>query len=69
MLANFGNARLCRLDPGTLSAHLLVDGHEMGLADMGNCVVDDEGSPGTQVRQRSPGTIPPEPIRSGSTCR
>ena len=43
VLANFGNARLYRLDPGTLSAHLLVDGHEMGLADMGNCVVDDEG--------------------------
>lgn len=43
LVANFGNARLFRIDPETKSARLLLDGHEFGLADMGNCVVDNEG--------------------------
>jgi hypothetical protein len=43
LLSNFGNARLYRTDPETLGARLLVDGRELGLLDMGNCVVDDEG--------------------------
>lgn len=43
VVSNFGNARLYRIDAETLSAQLLVDGHELGLVDMGNCVVDDEG--------------------------
>ena len=43
VLSNFGNAQLYRIDPETMSAHLLIDGHEYGLVDMGNCVVDDEG--------------------------
>ena len=44
VVSNFGNARLYRIDPDAMSAQLLVDGHELGLADMGNCVVDDEGT-------------------------
>lgn len=44
VVANFGNARLYRIDPEALRASLLVDGHELGLGDMGNCVVDDAGS-------------------------
>jgi len=43
VVSNFGNACLYRIDPKTMSAQLLVDGHELGLVDMGNCVVDDEG--------------------------
>jgi hypothetical protein len=43
LVSNFGNGRLYRVDPKTLSARLLVDGHELGLVDMGNCVVDGEG--------------------------
>ena len=26
-----------------MTARLLVDGHALGLIDMGNCVVDDDG--------------------------
>jgi hypothetical protein len=44
VVSNFGNARLYRIDPATQSARLLVDGHELGMVDMGNCVVDEEGS-------------------------
>lgn len=44
VVANFGNARLYRIDPETLTARLLVDGRKLGLVDMGNCVVDDQGS-------------------------
>lgn len=43
VVSNLGNARLYRIDPRTLTASLLVDGRELGLVDMGNCVVDDEG--------------------------
>jgi len=43
VVSNLGNARLYRIDPATMSATLLVDGRPLGLADMGNCVVDDEG--------------------------
>jgi hypothetical protein len=44
VVSNFGNAHLYRVDPETMSAQLLLDGHEFGLVDTGNCVVDEEGS-------------------------
>ena len=43
VVSNFGNARLIRIDARSMRAQLLVDGRELGLVDMGNCVVDDEG--------------------------
>jgi hypothetical protein len=43
VVSNFGNTRLYRIEPETMSAQLLVDGREFGMVDMGNCVVDDEG--------------------------
>ena len=43
VVSNFGNARLYRVDAEAMTAELLVDGHELGLVDMGNCVVDDDG--------------------------
>ncbi|MGZ4339357.1 MAG: hypothetical protein ACXVQ3_04805 [Gaiellaceae bacterium] len=43
LVSNFGNACLYRIDPIAMSAMLLVDGRTLGFADMGNCVVDDEG--------------------------
>ncbi|MGZ4357133.1 MAG: hypothetical protein ACXVRU_10020, partial [Gaiellaceae bacterium] len=43
VVSNLGNARLYRIDTQRMTAELLVDGHELGLMDMGNCVVDDEG--------------------------
>ncbi|MGZ4334632.1 MAG: hypothetical protein ACXVRJ_10225 [Gaiellaceae bacterium] len=43
VVSNLGNARLYRIDVDMMRAELLVDGHELGLVDMGNCVVDDEG--------------------------
>ena len=44
VVSNFGNAQLYRIDAETLTARLLVDGRKLGLVDMGNCVVDNEGS-------------------------
>lgn len=44
LVSNFGTAQLFRIDQETMSAHLLIDGRKLGLVDMGNCVVDDEGS-------------------------
>jgi hypothetical protein len=41
--SNFKTAQLYRIDPSTMTARLLVDGHALGLVDMGNCVVDDDG--------------------------
>ena len=43
IVSNMGNARLFRVDPRTGTAHLLVDGRKLGMSDMGNGVVDDEG--------------------------
>ncbi len=43
VVSNFKTAELYRIDPLTMAARLLVDGHALGLVDMGNCVVDDEG--------------------------
>jgi hypothetical protein len=43
LVANFGDARLWQLEPSTSRAALLVDGNALGMADMGNCVVDAEG--------------------------
>lgn len=41
--SNFGNNRIYRIDPGRMKAELFVDGSAVGMKDMGNCVVDDEG--------------------------
>jgi hypothetical protein len=43
VVSNFKTAELYRIDPFAMTARLLVDGHALGLVDMGNCVVDDEG--------------------------
>ena len=43
VVSNFGNARLYRIDTEEKRAELLVDGQELGMADMGNCVVDEAG--------------------------
>ena len=43
LVSNMGNARLYRVDLGAKTARVLVDGHALGMVDMGNCVVDDEG--------------------------
>ena len=43
VVSNFKTARLYRIDPRSMTARLLVDGHRIGMRDMGNCVVDDEG--------------------------
>jgi len=43
VVSNFKTAELYRIDPVTMTAWLLVDGHALGLVDMGNCAVDDEG--------------------------
>lgn len=44
VVSNFGNAHLYRIDTERMTAQLLVDGRQLGLVDMGNCVVDDEGT-------------------------
>ncbi|MFH1105138.1 MAG: hypothetical protein V1757_09410 [Actinomycetota bacterium] len=43
VVSNLETAQLYRIDPEVMSARLLVDGHAHGMADMGNCVVDQEG--------------------------
>ena len=43
VVSNFKTAELYRIDPFTMTARVLVDGHALGLVEMGNCVVDDEG--------------------------
>jgi len=43
VVSNFKTAELYRIDPSTMTARRLVDGHALGLVDMGNCAVDDEG--------------------------
>lgn len=43
VVSNFENAQLVRVDPATMSARVLIDGRRLGLVDMGNGVVDNEG--------------------------
>ena len=43
IVSNFDSAQLFRIDMRELRAELLVDGHALGMADMGNCVVDRDG--------------------------
>jgi hypothetical protein len=53
LVSNFLTAQLHRVDARSLSAELLVDGLALGMADMGNCVVDGEGTIWTnEVRGR-----------------
>jgi len=43
IVSNFGDARLWRIDLVQMRADVLVDGRELGMIDMGNCVVDGSG--------------------------
>jgi hypothetical protein len=43
VVSNLGSARLIRIDPRAGVAGLLVDGRGLGMADMGNAVVDRDG--------------------------
>jgi hypothetical protein len=43
VVSNFGNARLYRIDVRRMEARLFVDGSKLGMRDIGNCVVDNEG--------------------------
>jgi hypothetical protein len=43
VVSNFKTAELYRIDLSAMTARLLVEGHALGMVDMGNCVVDDEG--------------------------
>lgn len=44
VVSNLGNARLYRVDEEHMRAEVLVEGHAVGMKDMGNAVVDDEGT-------------------------
>jgi len=41
--SNFGNNRIYRINESKMKAKLFVDGSAIGMKDMGNCVVDNEG--------------------------
>ncbi|HXX87583.1 MAG TPA: hypothetical protein VEH86_03955 [Candidatus Acidoferrum sp.] len=43
LISNFGDSRLYRVDVATKRAELFADGSKIGMKDMGNCVVDNEG--------------------------
>jgi hypothetical protein len=43
VVSNLGNALLYRIDTRRMTADLLVDGRTLGMVDMGNCVVDEDG--------------------------
>lgn len=43
VVSNFKTAEVYRVDVPALEARLLIDGHSLGMADVGNCVVDDDG--------------------------
>jgi DNA-binding beta-propeller fold protein YncE len=43
VVSNFGDARLYRIDIERKKAELFVDGSKIGMKDVGNCVVDNEG--------------------------
>ena len=44
VVSNFGDARLYRIDLERRTADLLVEGTAIGMRDMGNCVVDRDGT-------------------------
>jgi sugar lactone lactonase YvrE len=44
IVSNFGDARLYRIDVEKKKAELFADGSRIGMKDVGNCVVDNEGS-------------------------
>lgn len=43
LVSNFGDARLYRIDVERRKVELFVDGSSIGMKDVGNCVVDNEG--------------------------
>jgi len=43
LVSNFGDARLYRIDVGRKKAELFADGSKIGMKDVGNCIVDNEG--------------------------
>ena len=42
VVSNFGDSRLYRLYPDTMTAELIVDGTALGIKHAGNCVVDGD---------------------------
>jgi hypothetical protein len=43
VVSNFGDSRLYRIDPASMTATLFVDGSRLGMKHAGNCVVDAAG--------------------------
>ncbi|HVP22358.1 MAG TPA: hypothetical protein VMS77_00435 [Conexivisphaerales archaeon] len=43
IISNFGEARIFRIDPKSLTAAVFFDGTDAGIGHLGNCVADDEG--------------------------
>lgn len=43
VVSNFKTADVYRVDVPAMKARVLIDGHSLGMADVGNCVVDDDG--------------------------
>jgi len=43
IISNFGDSRLYRIDPLSMSSELFFDGSAAGMKHAGNCVVDDHG--------------------------
>jgi len=72
LVSNFKTAELYRVDPLRMTARLLVAGHALGLVDMGNCVVDGEGSiwvnevTGCRLWRFDPAGRPAEVLGDGS---
>lgn len=44
VVSNFGNSHLYRVDTNSMQATLLINGSDLGMTDMGNCVVDRKGN-------------------------
>lgn len=44
LVSNLGNARVYSIDPARTKARVLIDGTRFGMRDMGNCVVDGDGT-------------------------
>lgn len=43
IVSNFGNAHLYHVDVSAMRADLLINGSDIGMTDMGNCIVDSVG--------------------------
>jgi DNA-binding beta-propeller fold protein YncE len=71
LVSSSGNKKIYKINPENMTAVVLIDGNEIGLTDLGNCVFDSEGNiwvnevQGCKLWKFTPEGIPVQTLGNG----